>query len=224
MSSTPTRVLAGVTVPDTPIVTKALAYARKFSTDQVYNHIVRSWLFGVVIAPQVYPLVDLETLSVALILHDLGWETTGTLTTLDMRFEIDSANAARQFLILEAPSWDVHRVQLVWDAIALHSTASIALFKQPEVAGACAGILADISGPKKAIGGVLTSEQYIEVIEEFPMLGLKEGIIEIFCGFCKTKPETTYNNFLSEFGDTFVEGYSSKGKKEMDFILAPIEM
>ena len=39
------------------------------------------------------------------------------------RFEVDGANAARAFLKREANSqdWDKHRLQLVWDAIALHT-------------------------------------------------------------------------------------------------------
>lgn len=36
----PTRVLAGVTVPDTPLITQSLAYARKYSDDMTYNQYV----------------------------------------------------------------------------------------------------------------------------------------------------------------------------------------
>lgn len=46
----PTRVLAGVTVPDTPLITKALDLAKVYSTEYTYNHVVRSLLFGFIIA------------------------------------------------------------------------------------------------------------------------------------------------------------------------------
>lgn len=48
--SVPTKILAGVTVPDTPLITKALECARLNLNDVTYNHVVRSWLFGVFIA------------------------------------------------------------------------------------------------------------------------------------------------------------------------------
>ncbi|KFZ25500.1 hypothetical protein V502_00024 [Pseudogymnoascus sp. VKM F-4520 (FW-2644)] len=220
----PSRVMGGVTVIDTPLVRSALAYARKHASEQIYNHVVRSWLFASVISPQLHRAgdVDQEIMAAALILHDLGWDPTGELVSKDKRFEVDSANAARDFLRNEALEWDEYKLQLVWDSIALHSTASIALYKEPVVAASCMGILADISGPDRAIGGVLTWDIYNQIIAEFPTLGLKDDIKEIFCNFCRTKPETTYDNFLAEFGEKFVEGYSREGKGAVDFMLAPI--
>ena len=53
IDSIPTRVLAGVTVPDTPLITKALEFAKEHSTDYTYNHINRSLLFGFVIADKI---------------------------------------------------------------------------------------------------------------------------------------------------------------------------
>lgn len=51
----------------------------------------------------------------------------------DKRFEVDGANAARDFLGREAPDWDGRKIQLVWDAIALHTTASRSVYKEAEV-------------------------------------------------------------------------------------------
>lgn len=90
---------------------------------------MRSWLLGFVIAAKIPQLQgrDLEAHALAAILHDLGWAETGDLVTEDKRFEVDGANAARDFLETEAGDWDKHRLQLVWDAIALHTTPSIAV-------------------------------------------------------------------------------------------------
>ena len=130
MATLPTRVFAGVQVPDTPLITKALALCREHLSDLAYNHCVRSWLFGFIIAAKTPELQDrdLEVHAIAAILHDLGWaEETSDLVTEDKRFEVDGANAARIFLKNEAGDWDKHRLQLVWDAIALHTTPSIAV-------------------------------------------------------------------------------------------------
>lgn len=129
MTTFPTRIFAGVEVPDTPLIAKALLHCRKHLSDLAYNHSVRSWLLGFVIAAKNPGLQgrDLEAHAIAAILHDLGWAETGDLVSEDKRFEVDGANGAREFLKKEAGDWDKHRLQLVWDAIALHTTPSIAV-------------------------------------------------------------------------------------------------
>jgi len=88
---------------------------------------MRSWLYGVIISSRVpaFQNVDKEVHAVSTILHDLGWDPSGALITPDKRFDVDGANAAREFLRSKAPSWD---------SIALHSTPSFAAHKQVEVA------------------------------------------------------------------------------------------
>ena len=127
MATLPTRLFAGVQVPDTPLIAKALALCREHLSDLAHNHSVRSWLFGCIIADKMPQLQDrdLEAHAIAAILHDLGWDEKGEFTSEDKRFEVDGANAARDFLRREAQDWDKHRLQLVWDAIALHTTPSI---------------------------------------------------------------------------------------------------
>src|SRR6266853_1747575 len=41
------RLIAGVSVPDSPLITESLEYARKLSEPYLFNHAVRSWLFAV---------------------------------------------------------------------------------------------------------------------------------------------------------------------------------
>ena len=40
------RLIAGVSVPDSPLITAALEYAQKLSEPYLFNHAVRSWLFA----------------------------------------------------------------------------------------------------------------------------------------------------------------------------------
>ena len=222
MASLPTRVYAGIIVPNTALVNKALDFARTHLNDAVYNHVVRSWLFGFAIASKAPGLQDrdLEVHSISAILHDMGWDKSGDLVSKDKRFEVDGADAARLFLKREAVEgqWDAHRVQLVWDAIALHTTKSIAWYKEPEVLATSSGINADFVGPERAFGGHLTWQEYHTVIEELPRLGLKESVRETFCELCRTKPETTYDNTTGQYGERFVEGYSLAGHQQIDLI------
>lgn len=149
----------------------------------------------------------------------MGWDNTDKLTSPDKRFEVDGANIARDLIRKEGKSeeWDKHRVQLVWDTIALHSSPSIASYKEAEVDVTHRGILSDFLGPDMS-SGQLTWEEWNAVVEEYPRSGFKEGVREIMCGLCRNKPETTYDNFVAGFGERFVDGYSSAGKQVVDMI------
>ena len=177
-------------------------------------------LFGFIIADKTPGLQnrDREAHAVSALLHDLGWDETGKLVTDDKRFEVDGANAARVFLKKETSDWDKHRLQLVWDAIALHTTTSIACHKEPEVQATAYGINADFSGPDHAVGGHLTWDQWNAIVKELPRLGFRQGVIDACCKLCREKPQTTYDNAVGHFGERYVEGYSWKGKLAIDMI------
>lgn len=176
-SPPPTRLLAGITVPDTPLITAALTLAHTHLTPEVYNHVVRSWLFGTYIADHTPSLAsrDYELHAITAILHDMGWASTSstpsnstpayTFITPTKRFEVDGANLAREFLKNEgAPEeWDKHRLQLAWDAVALHTTPSIAAEKEIEVQACQLGIGMDFSGWQ---GTVMEEEVWEGIVKE----------------------------------------------------------
>ncbi|KAJ5929783.1 hypothetical protein N7454_006733 [Penicillium verhagenii] len=228
LSSLPTREIAGITIPDTPLVNKSIAYARDQTDDFTYNHVMRSFLFAITSVPIAtavapgYP-IDYEVIAISTLLHDLAWAVSSDKCTPDKRFEVDSANAAREFLVTATrndASWSNNRVQLVWDAIALHTTNSIAMHKQPEVMLAHVGISADFIGPNIFPGGAgpLTSNIFNDVVTVFPRENFQDGVRGIMCDLCKAKPQTTYDNFVAEYGEKYVEGYDRTGKKVVDFL------
>lgn len=222
MTTLKTQVLGGIIVPSTPLISAALAFARDNSNDVTYNHVVRSWLFGHYIA-EATPSIkdrDVEAQSIAAILHDLGWSSNNpSLISTDKRFEVDGANAARNFILREGvkEEWDAHRLQLVWDAIALHTTTSIAMFKEKEVVACCAGITAEFVPLEASFGAVLTKEVWDGIVKEFPRDGFSKGVKEVLCGLCRTKEATTWDNFVGDFGERFVAGYKREGRL-VDFI------
>ena len=207
-----TRVLAGVTVPDTSLVNAAIKFAQENLDEVFFNHVMRSFLFSIVIVSKnpEHKDIDLEALAVSGILHDIGFDKTGKSISNDKRFEVDGACAARDFLRQQAPEWDKHRVQLVWDAVALHTTPSIVLHKEAEVAACSLGVTADFGGPAN-FPNILTWNEYNAIVQEFPRLKFTNCIIDIISGFCKSKPHTTYDNFQADIGKAYVEGYSTKG-------------
>jgi HD domain len=207
--NTATRSLAGVTVPDTPLVARAIEYAREHSEPYLFNHVMRSWLFAVIIARSKNAAHDPEVLAVATLLHDLGLEKAfdGPL-----RFEVEGANAARAFA--RAEGMGERRAQLIWDGVALNSTPSIALYKETEVVLCTNGIGLDWGGWGYEL---VTQSQISTIVETFPRLEMKQRFTQAVCRIVESRPQTTYDNFARDFGDRFVPGY--KRPSMVDFLL-----
>jgi hypothetical protein len=198
-SSGQNRVLAGITVPDTPVIARALDRARADSEAYLFNHAVRSWLFAARIAQLKSVAHDGEVLAVGTLLHDL------TLTKDfkgPRRFEVEAADIARAFA--REQGFDDRRAQLVWDSVALNSTPSISSFKETEVALGTAGIGLDWAGFQY---DRFPSEEMAGILSAFPRLEMKRRFTDAVCGLVKASPETTYDNFARDFGERFVPGY-----------------
>ena len=209
-----TRALGGITVPDTPLITGAMDYARAYSEPFLFNHAVRSWLFAVRLGQLQGVPHDAEVVAVGTLLHDLG--LTNSFTG-PKRFEIEGADAARLFA-REQGVGD-RRVQLIWDIVALNSTPSIALYKEAEVALCTAGIGLDWAGPQYDL---IPPAEMKSILAAFPRLDMKRAFTDSVCRIVKTKPETTYDNFAADFGERFVPGY--KRPSTVDFLMnAPFE-
>ena len=193
-------VFAGIKVPDTVLVRDAIDLARSASEPFLFNHSMRSWLFSVLLSEDAERAPDPELLAVATILHDLGLTDR---YSAENRFEIDGANAARSFL--KGRGISTQQMQVVWDAIALHTTRSIALHKEPEVAMTHSGITMDVLG-----AGLeqISQDKQDAILAEFPRLGLKNGLKECLCNVVRQKPATTFDNIVRDFGVRYVEGYA----------------
>jgi hypothetical protein len=208
------QVLGGITVIDTPLVARAMAYARKHSEPFLFNHVVRSWLFAVRLGQLQGVAHDAEVLAVAALLHDLGL-TNSFLG--QRRFEIDGADAARAFA--RQHGLDDRRQQLIWDGVALNSTPSISLYKEAEIALCTAGTAVDFGGLQY---DQIPPDEMRSVLAAFPRLDMKRRFTDSVCHIVKTRPETTYDNFARDFGERFVAGY--KPQSSVDFLMnAPFE-
>jgi hypothetical protein len=208
-SAAQTRVLAGVSVPDTPLVARAIAYAREHSEAYLFNHVMRSWLFAVTLAQRNQTAYDEEVLAVATILHDIG---LAAAFNGPLRFEVEGANAARAFA--QNGGVNGRRAQLIWDVVALNSTPSIALHKETEVALSTAGIGLDWGGWGYE---TLSEDQIATILDAFPRLEMKQQFTRAVCGLVETRPETTYDNFARDFGERYVRGY--KAISTVDYLL-----
>ena len=194
-------ILAGIKVLDTTLVRDAVELSRSLLEPYLFNHVMRSWLFGILLSEGAKPAPDPELLAVSAVLHDLGLTDR---YTAENRFEVDGANAARAFLKDRGIS--TQQTQVVWDAIALHTTPSIALHKEPEVVMTHSGITVDVIG----IGlDRIPQDKLRAVLTEFPRLVFKNQFKECLCNVVRRKPATSFDNFLRDFGSRYIEGFTA---------------
>jgi hypothetical protein len=214
MSGTTNRILAGVSVADTPLVQQALEYARRECEVYLFNHVVRSWLFAARLGQIRNIDHDAEVVAVGTLLHDI---TLNERFDGPRRFEVEGADLARIFS--RQGGVDERRAQLIWDSVALNSTPSIGLYKEAEVALCTAGICLDVVGLKYE---AIPTAEIAMIVGEFPRLEMKRRMTRCFCHIAQTHPETTYDNFARDFGERFVPGY--RAPSSVDFVSnAPFE-
>src|SRR5262245_7802695 len=196
-----TRMIAGVSVPDSPLITSVIEYAQKLSEPYLFNHAMRSWLFAETIGRIKGIDYDREVVAIGTMLHDIG--LTASVSGPN-RFEVNGADVARSFI--KGKGLSDRRAQLIWDLIALNSTPSLALHKEPEVAVGTMGIGLDYGG----FGIEALPAADVEIIlGGFPRLKMKQQFAETCCRLVTAKPETSYDNFLRDFGERFVHGYKT---------------
>ncbi|HVG72310.1 MAG TPA: hypothetical protein VM819_15455 [Vicinamibacterales bacterium] len=194
------RVMAGVSVPDSPLIRDVLAYAKELYEPYLFNHAMRSWLFATKIGRRRGIDYDPEVVAAGTVLHDIGLEAQ---VSGPNRFEINGAAAALSFV--KERGFSSGRARLVWDLVALNSTPSIALHKEPEVAVGTMGIGLDYGGFGIEL---ITSEEMTGILSEFPRLHMKQKFAETCRRLVAAKPETSSDNFLRDFGERFVPGYT----------------
>jgi hypothetical protein len=195
-----TRAIADVEIPANPVVDRAIEYARQHCERYLFNHVMRSWLFAERLGQLQRQAYDPEVLAIGTLLHDV---TLNERFSGPRRFEVEAADIARDYA--RTAGLDERRSQLVWDSVALNSTPSIGLFKEAEVALCTAGIGFDVVGfgydrlPREAVGSILAA---------FPRLDMKHRMSGCFCHIARHHPETTYDNFIRDFGVRYVPGYA----------------
>jgi hypothetical protein len=209
-----TQVIAGVHVTDTPLISAVIEYAQRLSEPYLFNHAMRSWLFAEAIGRIKGMEYDREVVAIGTILHDIG--LTASVSGPN-RFEVNGADAAVSFI--KGHGLSDRRVQLIWDLVALNSTPSIALHKEPEVAVGTMGIGLDYGG-----FGVqaLAAGDLERILTAFPRLKMKQSFAETCCRLVTARPETSYDNFLRDFGDRFVPGYKAVSTVDL-LINAPFD-
>src|ERR1700709_2379699 len=134
--------LSAVKIPDGKIAREAAELVRQHESEMLFNHSVRVFLFGAIQGLRQNLKFDPELLYVAALFHDLG--LVDAYHTETKRFEVDGADAAREFLRNHGTAEP--QADLVWEAIALHTTPGIPKYRRPDLPLTDAGVLVGVVG------------------------------------------------------------------------------
>jgi hypothetical protein len=170
--------------PRTDLALSAMRHARDIEPPAIFNHSMRSYLYGRFLGEEQgrRPDVDYddELLFLGCVLHDAGLSDQGDS---EHPFDIDGADHAARFLTDQGMADE--RVEIVWDAIALHLHPDIALRKRPEIALVSAGSGFDL-GPH---GGHTLPTGYADRIHAvLPRLHAAAALYDTIVGQALAKP------------------------------------
>ncbi len=180
------RSIEKVAIPDSKLCQEITELVRDTESELLFNHSSRVYYFGALTGLRRGLQFDRELLYSGAMFHDMGLTLQHSSQT--ERFEVDSANTACDFL--KAHNIRQADIDLVWTAIALHTTPGIAVHMHPVVALLTAGVEMDVLGI--AYGQFPDAERQA-VVAAYPRTAhFKEDIIQTFYDGMKNRPETTY--------------------------------
>lgn len=201
MSTSPADSIAGIAIPDTPLVQAITAFIRDAEDDLLYDHSRRVFLFGALQGRRHGLQPNLELLYAGAMFHDIG--LTEAYRSSMLRFEVDGANAARDFLLEHGV--DQGDARRVWLSIALHTTPEVPQFLDPEIALVTAGVETDVLGIDR---DALSTESLEAVTTAHPRPDFKRRILQAFTDGNKHRPRSTFGNVnadvLAHFDPSFV--------------------
>ncbi len=190
-------------VPDTKMTREATALLREFSTPVLINHSHRVFFWANEMGRQTGQRFDVELVFICAAFHDLG--LLKKFSSATDRFEVDGANAVRQFL--EHHGVPTTRIQTAWDAIALHTTPGIAAYKPLEVELIYNGVALDSLG----VGYETFPEDVRDrVVSQFPRVNFKQEIAKAFFDGFEHKPQTTEYTCNEDICSHFIRNYKRK--------------
>jgi hypothetical protein len=184
--------LDNVTIPDSQLTREITQLVRDTASPLLFHHSSRVYYFGALAGQHRGLKFDRELLYAGAMFHDMG--LTHAHSSPDERFEVDGANAARDFL--RGHGLSPHDIDTVWAAIALHTTPGIPQHMHPVVALVTAGVEMDVLG--------LTYPEYSDaernaVVHAHPRDDrFKEDILHAFYDGIRHKPQTTFGNVKAD--------------------------
>ena len=182
----------GVRIPDSQLAREITEQVRDTVSPLLFHHSSRVYYFGALAGKRRGLTFDPELLYAGAMFHDMGLAPKHSSAT--ERFEVDGANVARDFL--RSHGIAQHDVDLVWTAIALHTTPGIPQHMHPVVALVTAGVEMDVLGLDYP---AFSEAERTQVVQAHPRTEhFKEDIIQTFYNGIRHKPDTAFGNVKAD--------------------------
>jgi hypothetical protein len=179
---------AGIVIPDSKLAREVTELVRDTEPALLFHHSSRVYYWGALTGKHHDLRFDPELLYTGAMFHDMG--LTPQHASAHERFEVDSANAARDFL--RSHGIAEREIETVWTAIALHTTPGVPPHMHPVIALVTAGVEMDVLG---IAFSEFTEAESEAVVRAHPRPGrFKEEIIQAFYDGFHHKPETTFGS------------------------------
>ena len=184
--------LSGISIPESKLANEITEFIRDTESTLLFNHSSRVYYFGALAGQRHGFKFDAELLYAGAMFHDIG--LVPTYSSAADRFEVDGANAARDFL--RRHNISEQDIDHVWTAIALHTTPGIPQHMHPVIALLTAGVEMDVLGIEYTS---FTDSDRNAVVQAFARTAhFKEDILQAFYDGIKHKPETTFGNVKAD--------------------------
>lgn len=192
--------IAGIAIPDSEICNAARDYAERVSEPFLFNHVMRTYVFGEIVGAKRGLKPDHELLFVAAVLHDLG---ITDVVPVKARFELEGADAAKEFLATRGMS--DKNIDIVWKAIALHTTFAVPQNMRPEIALTQVGAAVDVGAmPLSALSEAVIAE----ILDAYPRLGFKQALVQAFLGLYEKNPAAAVaSHIVADICDQHIADY-----------------
>jgi hypothetical protein len=192
------REIAGVRIPDSALAQKAVDLTFRVSPAVVWTHVLRTFVFGSMVGRAQKMRYDEELFFLGAVLHDLGLtaEFRGA-----QRFEVAGADAADAFL--KDQGVDTERREIIWDAIALHTSVGIVTRKRPEIALVHIGAGIDVVGLEL---DKLPTALVSETIEKLPRHDFNRAFYAVVVDTIAQAPQSATMTWMAEIANEHIPG------------------
>ena len=171
-------------LPSTPLARATLDLVHSSESAAIANHSVRSYVFAAMLADHRGMAAghdfDPQLLFLSCVLHDIGLcaQANGA-----QRFEVDGADLAAEFLTAQGLS--AAEVDLVWEAIALHTSPHIAERRGALALLTRAGVGADFGRDVDHVTGA----QAATITAAYPRLDMARTLTDEIVAQALLRPE-----------------------------------
>jgi hypothetical protein len=180
------QTVEGITIPDSKLAREVTELVRGTESPLLFNHSSRVYYWGALAGKRRKLTFDPELLYIGAMFHDMG--LTPQYGKSAERFEVDSANAAREFM--RSHGIKQADIDTVWTAIALHTTPGVPPHMHPVIALVTAGVEMDVLG--WAYDSYSDAERDMVVRAHPRGDRFKEDIIQAFYEGMKHRPDSTF--------------------------------